>query len=231
MKDDAVDQVNRFIVVVGAMLLAFVALLVVLLAWGAWSDAAGRIEDFGGWLADNDDTDSKLIVTLFAAVVVLLMITAIIVELTPSPLEKMRVRNVKTGDATITTVEIAGRIEQEARGVEHVAGCKATVAARGRKVDVLLDLHVDAGADLARTADEACRRAQDLVERSMGIALASPPRARMRYRELRLRIEEPKRAQAEATAAQTGWERPRIEGTHDERANTDTTEEAQAEQA
>jgi hypothetical protein len=149
------------------------------------------------------------------------MATVMLVELTPSPTQKMRLRNVRAGDAVVTTKDIAQRVEAEAKAVEHIAGCKAIVAARGQRVDIVLDLHVDPGADLARTADEACRRAHALVEQQMGIELAGRPRAKLHYRELRLSSDAPAPAARDAATTtdapapaaspprpSTGWERP-----------------------
>ncbi len=226
MSDDPIDQVNRFLAVVAALLVIFAALLVVMLAWGAPGGTIDRIADLAGWLRDHNDRETKSVLTLVSAVLVLLMLMTIIVELTPSPTQKMRVRNVKSGEAAITTKQIAERINAEVREVEHIADCQAIVAARGKRVEVVLDLHVDAGADLSRTADEACRRAQVLVEQKLGIELAQPPRARLHYRELRLRGE----PQPPRTMDPTGWERPAAspEGERDQRGQPDAPEEAQA---
>jgi hypothetical protein len=228
VSEGGLDAVNRFIIVVAAMVVVFVMTLIVLIAWAAPGDGIGWVEDFAGYLGDHETREAKVIVTLLAVVVSLLMLTLIIVQLTPSPTQKMRVRDVKSGDATIKTTDIAARIDGGVRDVQHIADCASIVAVKGGSVEVVLDLHVDAGADLARAADDACRRAQEIVEQEMGIPLASRPRATLHYRELRLR-EEPagKRAEA-ATTRGTGWERPSNEGTHDERGNADTPEEAQA---
>lgn len=221
MSDDPLDQINRAVISVIAMLVAFAALVVVLFAWGAPDASIDRLEDLVGYLRDHNTRDAKLIVTLGAVVVVLLMLTVIIVQLTPSPTQKMRVRNVKAGDAQLTTTQIAARIEHELADVSHVATSRAIVSSRGQKLTVVLDLEVDAGADLARTADDACRRAHELVEQRMGLELAERPRARLHYRELRLKDE--------GTKPITGWERPRTgEGAHDQRGSTDAPEEAQA---
>jgi hypothetical protein len=234
MSDDPLDQTNRFLVSTVALVVAFVAALIVLLAWGASDASIDRLDDFAGWLRDHDDNAGKLIVTLGATVVALLMLTLIIVELTPSPTQRMRVRSVGKGDASITTKEIAQRIEEEARAVPHVAQCAAVVAARGHRVEVVLDVHVDPGADLARTADDVCRRAHELVEQRVGIGLVKPPYARMHYRELRLRSPEgaPQqpfaRTESERPVPPSGWERPAGERTEDERGSTDSPEEAQA---
>ena len=206
MSDDPLDQINRFLIATVSLLVMFGTLVVILLAWGTTDGAIGRVEDFAGYLRDHDGREGKVIVTLVALVLVLLMLTVMLVELTPSPTQRMRVRNVGTGDATLTTRQIAERIEDEARAVPHVAGCRAVVAARGDKVEVVLDLHVGTGADLARTADEACRRVHVLVEEQMGIALVQRPRARLHYRELRLNDDGT--LQAAPARPSTGWERP-----------------------
>lgn len=223
MSDDPLGQVNRAAISIIALLVAFAALVVVLLAWGAPESSIARLEDLAGYLRDHNTREAKLIITLGAIVVVLLMLSIIVIQLTPSPTQKMRVRNVKAGDAQLTTTEIASRIEHELAGVSHLASSRAIVSSRGQKLTVVLNLEVDAGADLAKTADEACRRAHALVEQRMGLSLAEPPRARLHYRELRLK-------DAAAPVAATGWERPQMgEGAHDQRGSTDAPEEAQAE--
>jgi hypothetical protein len=228
VSDEPLDQANRLAIVLAAMLVIFAALLVVLLAWGASAGSIGRIEDLAGWLRRHDDTETKTIITLGATVIVLLMLSAIILVVTPSPTQRMRLRTVKAGGATITTREIAARINAGVRQVEHVAACDTIVATHGKRLEVVLDLHLEPGADLARAADEACGRAQALVEQEIGVELAAAPRARLHYRELRLRGEtHPTRE--ERTTAPSGWERPQdAEGERDERGQPDAPEEAQA---
>lgn len=225
MSDDTLDQTNRFIIVTAALVVIFFALLVVLLAWGAAGASIARVSDLAGYLRDHDNREAKTIITLGASVIVLLMLTAIIVELTPSPTAQMRVRNMKSGEGAITTTQIAARIDAELRRVPHVADCGSTVSARGKRVEVVLDLHVDPGADLAATADAACGRAHVLVERELGIELAARPRARLHYRELRLRGDG--MAEPGIERMSTGCERP-DEEIIDERSSADAPEEAQA---
>ena len=225
MNEDGLGQANRFVIVVGALIAIFIALLLVLLAWGAPADSIARVSDLAGYLRDHDNREAKTIITLGTSVIVLLMLTVIIVELTPSPTQSMRVRNMKSGAAAITTTQIAERVDAEVRQVPHVADCRSAVAARGKRVEVVLDLHVDPGADLALTADAACSRAHALIAQELGIELASRPRARLHYRELRLRGDA--NAAAVGTHDSTGWERPHEE-TIDERRSPDASEEAQA---
>lgn len=234
MSEDPLSQINRFVIVVVALIAIFIALLMSLLAWRAPDETITRLQDLAGWLRAHNDRETKLIVTLIAAVVTLGMLTAIIVELTPSPTQKMRVRNVTSGSAAITTSQIAARIDTEVSTIEHIVRCQATVAARGKRIEIVLDLHLQANADLATVADDACRRTQDLVEQRLGIELTQPPRARLHYRELRLRERDdggggsPK--SAIARQASSGWERPDSGGEveRDERRQSDAPEEAQA---
>ena len=220
MSDDPINQINRFVITLVAMAIAFAALAIVLLAWGAPGGTIDHIGDLAGYLRRHNDRETKLIITLGAMVVVMAMLTVIVVELTPSPNRTMRVRNLTSGDAAITTTEIAQRVNADVLRVVHITECRSYVSARGRRVDVVLDLHVDAGTDLAQAADEACRRAHELIEQQLGIELASKPRARLHYRELRLGEE---RQPSAPRLPPTGWERPQgIEGDRDERGTADT---------
>jgi len=205
MSGDSEGALNRFAVALLAMLCIFTALFAVLLAWIAPDASIDRLRDFTGFLEDHNNRDGKLVASLGALVVVLIMACVLILELIPSSTQKMRVRNVKSGEVTITTARIAEVIDGAVRTVPHVAQCSSTVARHGRRVEVILDLHVDAGAELAQTADEACRRAHSLVEQ-LGIELSAKPRARLHYRELRLR------ADTQRDAGTTTWERPPGQG-------------------
>ncbi len=214
MSDGPLEQLNRFVIVVSALAVIFAALLVTLLAWAAPGESITRIADLASYLRRHNDGETKVIISLISAVLSLLMLTVITVELTPAASQKMRVRSVTAGEALITTSQIGARIDAEVAAIPHIARCTAIVAARGSRVEVVLDLDVDAGANLSQAADEACRRAHVLVEQQLGIEMAAMPRARLHYRELRLRGEDAVSAPASRIA--TGWERPRTEGDLDQ---------------
>jgi hypothetical protein len=227
---ETIDAVNRFVIVVVTLLVVFAALLLIVLAWGAPDASIDRVEDFAGWLRRHNDRETKVVTSLLAAVVSFVGLSILILELTPSPTQRLRVRNVRSADAVITTGEIAQRINAEVLRAPHIASCASIVAARGKRVEVVLDLHVDPGADLAQAADDACRRAHELVERQLGIPLAQRPRARLHYRELRLRSSHERVPDALVNRhnVATGWERPRAEEERDDGRRTDASEEAQA---
>jgi len=212
VSDDPLAQVNRALISVAALLVIFVATLVVLVAWVEPGTAIDRLDDFAGWLRDHQTNEAKLILSLGALVAVLFMLGVLIIELTPSPLERMRVRGVQAGEATIRTVEIADRIVRNLREMEDIAEADAIVAVKRGKVEIVLDLQVQPGAVLAQTADEACRRAHRLVEGEIGVAMASLPRARLHYRELHLQRRAVQQSSEDAAAGAarppSGWERP-----------------------
>ena len=181
------DLTNRVVIIGGALLCIFLVFVVILLAWGAPDQSIDRLGDLASYLEDHNDTPAKLIVTFGGLIFVLLAFMIIIYEVAPPT----QTGNLKLGtaggaDARISTEEIARRLEGEVRLMPQVSDVQATVLGRGQKAEVKLDLHVSAEADLAITAEEACRRASQLLEHQMGLELARPPQAQLHYRELRV---------------------------------------------
>src|SRR5512142_1789025 len=89
---DSEGALNRFFIVLLALLAVFAVAVVMMLAWGAPDRSIERVADLADWLARHNDRETKLIVTLGGAVVVLVMAMVIIIELTPSPTQRMRIR-------------------------------------------------------------------------------------------------------------------------------------------
>lgn len=180
------DTVNRVAIVTGGLVVIFAALVVILLAWGAPDASVGRLADFASWLDEHQTTGAKVITTLGALVVVLLAAALVVLELSPSSTASVRVATGEGGVATISTEAIADRVQREVERTPHVLGSAVRVMGRRRAVEVELDLNVDAYANLRETALDACERARAVVQDVMGVGLASPPRARLHYRELRV---------------------------------------------
>jgi len=217
MRDDSGGGVNRLVVSVLAIAVMLTAVLAVLLAWLAADEAIRRLYDSVDFLAEHNDRDGKIVLTLIAVVVILVMVCVLLLELLPPRNRGVAVANVRSGTVAITTQEIAARVQEVVRGAPGISDAVADVTRRGNRVEVVLDLHLDPGADVAQAADEGCRRTQTLIEDELHIELAARPRARVHYRELRLQ------------SAPTGWERPGNEETRDSRGSAaDASEEAQA---
>ena len=181
------DLANRLIIVLLALLLMFAVAVVILLAWAAAPDSVERLSDFVQFLDDHaEDNGSRVILTLGGIVVALVALVVVIAELTPSQAERVPVRDVKAGDALLSTDAIAQRLQQEVSMVPHVTQTKAIVAARGKGVEVDLELHVDPETNLALTSEEACRAVENLLNSRLSVEMARPPRLNLRYSELRL---------------------------------------------
>jgi hypothetical protein len=180
------DQTNRVVIVGVALLWIFLIFLVILLAWGAPDESINRLGDLAGYLEDHNEASTKLIITFGGIILALLFAIIVIYEIAPPDSGNVRVDKVGGGDVRISTDEVIQRLEEELRAMPGLLGVQATVMPRGKKAEVNLDLYVSTSADLTATSDEACRRARDLVEGRMGIALDMPPRAQIHYRELQV---------------------------------------------
>jgi hypothetical protein len=178
---------NRLVIVLAALLIMFAVAVVILFTWAAASESVNRLGDFVQFLHDHEeDNGSRVILTLGGIVVALLALVVVIAELTPPRAERVPVRDVRAGDALLSTDAIAQRLQQEVSFVPHVTQVKTTVAARGTGVEVDLELHVDPDTNLALTSEEACRVVENLLTNRLSVEMARPPRLNLRYSELRL---------------------------------------------
>lgn len=181
------DLANRLIIVLGALLLMFAVALVILFTWAAAPDSVDRLFDFVEFLdGHTEDDGSRVILTLGGLVVTLLALVVVIAELTPPQAGQVPVRDVKAGDALLSTNAIAQRLQQELSALSHITHVKPTVTARGKAVEVDLELHVDPDSNLALTSEEACRAVENLLDNQLSVEMARPPRLNLRYSELRL---------------------------------------------
>jgi hypothetical protein len=192
------DVTNRAVIIGGALLWIFLVFVVILLAWGAPEQSIDRLGDLAGYLEDHNTNASKLIITFGGLVLILLAAIVVILEVAPPSAGTVRIGRVGGGDAQIGTDEVVQRIEDDLRALPQLNDVQATVRSRGSKAGVDLDLYVRSEADLVTTSEEAIRRARELVEGRLGIALDAPPKARIHYRELQVRQRE-----APSTAAET----------------------------
>ena len=178
------DLTNRVIIIGAALIWIFVVLVVILLAWGAPDNSIDQLADLANYLAEHNDTATKMIITFGGLILLLLGVLVIIIEVMPAERGSLPVADVGSGQARISTEEVVARVEAGVRALAQVSDVQATVLGRGKKADLTLKLHVRPEADLAATTDEACRVARELIEEKMGLELARPPQAELHYRVL-----------------------------------------------
>ncbi len=180
------DLTNRVLIVCGALIWIFLVMVVILLAWGAPDQSIDKLQDLATYVADHDDTPAKLILTFSGLILIMLALIVIISEVAPSEGGTLKMERVGGATAHISTEEVALRLEEELQTFPQLRQVQASVKSRGQKAEVKLELHVGAEAELTSTAEEACRRARQLLEERMGVALAGPPEARLHYQELKV---------------------------------------------
>ena len=180
------DLTNRIMAVAFAFLFMFAIFLVILLVWTSPEESINSIRDLAGYLDDHNTTEAKLIITFGGVILILLATLLIIFELVSPETDTLKVQQVGSGEAEISSEEVVLRVEEELRAAPQIDQVQATIVGRGKKAEVSLSLHVAPEANLASTVEEACKRATELIEGRMGIALAKPPSAEVHYRELRV---------------------------------------------
>ena len=185
------DLTNRIMAVAFAFLFIFAIFLIILLVWSSPDESINRIQDLAGYLDDHNATEAKLIITFGGVILILLATLLIIFELVSPESDTLKVQQVGSGAAEISSEEVVLRVEEELRAVPQIDQVQATIVGRGKKAEVSLSLHVAPEANLATTVEEACKRATELLEGQMGIALAKPPTAEVHYRELRVSGQQP----------------------------------------
>jgi hypothetical protein len=168
------------------------AIAVIALAWSIPNDSIDGLQDAVDWLRDNNNDDNKILLTVIAAAAGLVSLVLFVAEITPRSPNDVKVTDLQVGDAVLSTAAIGQRVEEAVSQVPHISEVRALVRPKRKGVVVSLDLHVDPDANLATVADEASEAARDVLNNRVHVALAEPPKARLHYRELRMRNTRPR---------------------------------------
>jgi hypothetical protein len=181
------NVINRMALVLICLALIAGAGAVIGLAWAAPQESLDWFADAAGWLDDHNTDGTKALITFGAALVIALALMTLVMELFPQSRREVKVTGLQVGDAVLTTQAIGQRIEEAVNQVPNVSDVRATVRAKRKGVTVALDLHVDPEANLAAVTDAACEAAREVLTDKVHVELLAPPRARLHYRELRLK--------------------------------------------
>jgi hypothetical protein len=192
------NLINRITVTLLLLALFAGAIAVIVLTWAMPDDSINGLRDAVDWLEDNNEDLQKALLTMIAALVALVCFTALVLEFIPSSGGAVKVTDVQTGQAVLTTAAIAQRIQEEVRAVDNVSDVKAAVRTKRKGVDVMLDLHVDPHANLAVVTNDSIEATRRVLNDKVHVAIAEPPRVRLHYKELRL--QRPQAAPTEGSA-------------------------------
>ncbi|MBI2906098.1 MAG: hypothetical protein HYX92_00435 [Chloroflexi bacterium] len=123
------------------------------------------------FLEANITLYTQLMVALLAVIVVLASALILVIELTPSTPSAVQLTQVASGVAMLTTDAIGQRIKHDMQALPEVHEVVPKVAARGRSVDITLELRTGPDSNVTKTSEEAGRLVRDSVEKNMGVKI------------------------------------------------------------
>ena len=177
---------NRIVLVVIFLALAAGGVTIAVLSWTLPNESIEQLGEAVQWLEDNNQELERALVAAAGLLVAVVAITFLLFELIPRGITDVKVTDVKTGDAYLSTASIGQRIEEAVSRVPHISDVRAIVKARRKGVQIELDLHVEPQADLATVTDAATEATTDVLTDQVHVAMVAPPRVRLHYRELLL---------------------------------------------
>lgn len=194
------NLLNRIFVLLLLLAIGVLSMSVVVLAWTLPNETIDFLRDGADWLEEHNHDTEKAILTFIGVAITLLVFIFLIFELLPRRSRDVRIEDVNAGEAVISASALARRLEERVQDVDHVSGVTASVKTQRKGVEVAMDLHVDADANLAEVSDAASAMARDTLTNRMHVALSRPPQIRLHYRELRLQNGKKAAAPAETAA-------------------------------
>jgi hypothetical protein len=99
----------------------------------------------------------------------LLAVILLLLELTPRRPAAVRLLQVSSGEARLTTDAIAQRIKRELEALPDILRVTPQVHSRGKSVDLRLAIETDSEADVGPAVERACQLAREVAETRMGV--------------------------------------------------------------
>ncbi len=99
----------------------------------------------------------------------LLAVILLLLELTPRRPAAVRLLQVSSGEARLTTDAIAQRIKRELETLPEILRVTPQVHSRGKSVDLRLAIETDPEADVGPAVERACQLAREVTENRMGV--------------------------------------------------------------
>ena len=99
----------------------------------------------------------------------LLAIILLLLGLSPRRPASVRLLQVNSGEARLTTDAIAQRIKRELETLPDILWVQPRVVSRGTSIDLRLGIEADSDADVGPVAERACQLAREIAETRMGV--------------------------------------------------------------
>ncbi|MFH1486874.1 MAG: hypothetical protein ABIH46_12455, partial [Chloroflexota bacterium] len=120
------------------------------------------------FLEANMGLYTQIMFGLLGAIFILASLLILVAELTPAKVSAVQLAQVESGVALLTTDAIAQRIRHDMEGLEVVHRIEPKVIARGKVVDIILEVRTGPESDVTATSEEVGRLVRDSVEKKMG---------------------------------------------------------------
>lgn len=101
--------------------------------------------------------------------IALVAVILLLLELTPRRPAAVRLLQVSSGEARLTTDAIAQRIKRELETLPEILRVTPQVHSRGKSVDLRLAIETDPEADVGPAVERACQLAREVAETRMGV--------------------------------------------------------------
>ena len=175
------NEMNRYLVVLGAAALIVAAAIVVFLTWAAPTDSIDALADVVEFLDDNDGTAGKVVISLAALALAVLALLWIVVELAPDD-EVKELRIEQAGATTIVPADaLRLRLEESLLGLGGVTAARSRVWPRDNGVAVGLDLTVVQTANVGDVTQQAVRAVVDTLHEDLGLPVSGTPDVRIAF--------------------------------------------------
>jgi hypothetical protein len=164
-----VNLANRLAVTLLLLAIMVLAVLVAVLP----ASLAGPAESVAAVAARTQDTGTQLAIAISALVVAALAFVLLVLEWRRPSRRTVVVAKGPGGTAELTSESVALRVKRAAESVAGVREAAPTIRSRGKSIDVLLGLSVDADADLPEKSQEVMDAVRSEAETRMGIPVKS----------------------------------------------------------
>lgn len=167
---------NRILAILVLLLLLAVTVLVAVLPAQTASAVEGAMRNFGAFLASIEKTHfwpsviARVALVLVALAVFLPLLWG---ELKPRRPKAVYVLTESGSKASVTTESVANRLSWHIDQLADVISVTPVVTARGKAVNVMLNLETQPEIDVPMKTDEVVRVVREVVEDRMGLQLGA----------------------------------------------------------
>lgn len=165
---------NRIVVVLVLLILLAALVALAIVPFIALNTLSGGVNGFYGFLTRMAESSNTLFVAARVALVllaVLLIGLLLAFELRRSGPRTVRVHTEAGSQASVTTDSVAQRLQWHIDQLADVNSVTPTVRARGKAVDVRLDLETQPEVDVPMKTDEVIAVTREVITERMGLQL------------------------------------------------------------